>query len=366
MTDEEDKRIVLEVVLHLSSWGGPLIIDESLRRRDDRETGLGEITTKVGGRCVISVDVCVLVSGDSNGVSEIPRRARLEDVVANRSTVSAGSGTVVGSPNHSADGDAHLHHVRFSDEGVAFDDGTFERPRPRIPVDHVDTSERTTIPRDDCVSGDGRSKSSENYDSSVGAIHNGVSGYDRSSASHGDTVRPFSRTNVGRVVNSLSFLELDSVVRRVARGTNLIILDDHSTTRVCVTLDTVENRPTSRFVQVAVLDRLAFGVTSELKKGDSLRKPTEFVASSVHLNVLDDNVLASIAGGKDSTRLIRPRHFEKRSRIVGRISLSCEDLVRSREEDGIGEGEVSSGTKLYDRTRTSIVESRIDVDVGRS
>lgn len=78
---------------------------------------------------------------------------------------------------HSTDGDSDLHHVRVGDESVAFDDGSFEGSRPRVPVDHVDTSKGSTIARDDRVARDGRTESSEDDDTSVRAVDDGVSGH---------------------------------------------------------------------------------------------------------------------------------------------------------------------------------------------
>lgn len=155
LTNEENERVVLEVVLHLSSRSSPLVVDESLGRRNDGETSLREVSSKVGSGSVVSVNVCILVSGDSDGVTEVTRRTRLEYVVADRSTESTSGSAVVGSPNHSTDRDTDFHHVCISDQSVAFDNGTFERSGPGVPVNHVDTSERTTVPSDNGVARDG-------------------------------------------------------------------------------------------------------------------------------------------------------------------------------------------------------------------
>lgn len=178
LTDEENEGIVLKVVLHLGARSRPLVVDESLGRRNDGEASLREIASKVGRRSVVAVHVRVLVAGDPDRVAKVARRARLEHVVADRASVRARGRAVVGTPDHATDRDADLHHVRVGDQRVALDDGAVERSRPRVPVDHVDAAERATVPRDDRVARDGRTERTKDDDTSVGAVGDRV-------ASHG-------------------------------------------------------------------------------------------------------------------------------------------------------------------------------------
>ena len=165
-------------------------------RRNDREASGRWVPTEASSTGIVSEDLCVLVTSDRDGVSEVSRVARLEDVVANRSSKSTSSSSVVRSPNlrkkgsvietrrvekcfekahHSTDGNTDFHHVVVSDESVAFDDGSFERSGPRSPIYHVDSSKRTSTGSDNSVARDSRSESSEDDDSSVSAIGNDVS-----------------------------------------------------------------------------------------------------------------------------------------------------------------------------------------------
>jgi len=179
--------------------------------------------------------------------------------------------------HHSTDGNTDLHHVVIGDESVTFDDGSFERSSPRSPIDHVDSSERATTTSDDGVSRDSRSESAEDDDTSISAIRYNVTlrnraisaqsfstkgedrdrtyGDSRSSASHRDTIGPFSRSDVGRPIGSVS-LELVTVIGSVTRGTDLVVLDDHSAARVLVTFNTMNDGPSTGFVKVRVLNSL--------------------------------------------------------------------------------------------------------------
>jgi len=363
LTDKEDERVILEVVLHVGTGSSPLIVDESLRRRNDGEASGRSVSSEASTRSIVATDHCILMPSDGDGVAEVSRVARLENVVADRSSESASSGSVVRSPDHSTDGNTDLHHVVVGDKGVTFDDGSFERSGPRSPIDHVDTSEGTTTGSDDSVTRDSRSESSEDDDTSISAIGYDVTGDGRSSASHRDTIGPFSRSNIGRPVGSVS-LELVTVVGSVSRGTDLVVLDDHSSAGVLVTFNTVNDGPSTGFVKVRILNSLSFGVTSHLEKSESTSDPTELIASTVDLDTLNDYVLASIASSEDSARLVGSSDDEGSSRISSRVSLSSQHLVGGSEEDGRFEGKGSSGTDLDDGSSTSIEKCSVNIDVG--
>lgn len=55
-TDQENERVVLEVVLHVGTGGSPLIVDECLRRRNDGEAGGRSVSSETSTTSIVSVD----------------------------------------------------------------------------------------------------------------------------------------------------------------------------------------------------------------------------------------------------------------------------------------------------------------------
>lgn len=140
--------------------------------------------------------------------------------------------THVAAPDHAAERDARLDHVRVGEDEVLLDDRAVERALERAVVDEVDAAERTTLPRDDRVAAHDGPGRAENDDAAVGRVDDRVALDGRALAGDRDAVGPLLR-DVDLVVAALELLAIGGVV---STGPDGVARDEHVVARVAVAL----------------------------------------------------------------------------------------------------------------------------------